>query len=260
MSPIYSPRGKAREYSPYALNIYMGCDHRCSYCYAPQATFRPNYFDAEPKPRDSFLRDLEKQLGREKIDQQVLLSFIGDPYGSANEKYGLTRKVLEILLAHRVPVAILTKGGEHCLKDLDIFKKFTNHIKVGASLTFFNPENSLQFEPGAAQPYRRLATLKELHSQGIQTWASLEPVIYPNQALELIAESCRYVDHFKIGKINHNAAYEKAQDWGRFLEDAVRLLRRTGNPFYIKESLQGYNKGVDLAPEEIDQDYLNVTK
>ena len=33
MSLIYEPKGKAREYSPLALNVYSGgCDHACRYC------------------------------------------------------------------------------------------------------------------------------------------------------------------------------------------------------------------------------------
>ena len=28
MSVIYRPKGMAREYSPYALNIYIGCSHQ----------------------------------------------------------------------------------------------------------------------------------------------------------------------------------------------------------------------------------------
>ena len=31
MTLIYAPRGRDAEYSPLALNIYHGCDHRCSY-------------------------------------------------------------------------------------------------------------------------------------------------------------------------------------------------------------------------------------
>ncbi len=33
---IYVPKGRAREYSPLALNLYRGCEHRCSYCYCPR--------------------------------------------------------------------------------------------------------------------------------------------------------------------------------------------------------------------------------
>ena len=35
MSIIYEPRGKAREYSELAANLYTGCSHGCRYCYCP---------------------------------------------------------------------------------------------------------------------------------------------------------------------------------------------------------------------------------
>lgn len=43
---IYEPKGRANEYSPYACNLYIGCSHRCRYCYAPHALQRSadNYF------------------------------------------------------------------------------------------------------------------------------------------------------------------------------------------------------------------------
>ena len=36
MNPIYKPKGAAKEYGEYALNIYTGCPHRCFYCFAPR--------------------------------------------------------------------------------------------------------------------------------------------------------------------------------------------------------------------------------
>jgi len=260
MPPIYTPKGKAREYSPLALNIYMGCDHRCFYCFCPRGpwSYSKDYFTRDPKPRDGFLADLKRQLIRGGIDKQVLLNFIGDPYGTANMKYGVTRTVLEMLLEHHVPVAILTKGGMNCLRDLDLFKKFTNHIKVGASLTFDNPRDSKQSEPGAALPAERMAALKELHDEGIMTWASLEPVIYPGQALNIIRETRRYVDHYKVGKINHWPDLEKGADWGRFTDDVIRLCREHSIPFYIKESLQKFYRSDQALDWELDPDHLNV--
>jgi len=36
MKPIYQPKGAAKEYGDYAINIYTGCPHRCYYCYTPK--------------------------------------------------------------------------------------------------------------------------------------------------------------------------------------------------------------------------------
>lgn len=40
MKPIYEPKGKAKEYGDYAINIYTGCPHRCYYCFAPSVLRR----------------------------------------------------------------------------------------------------------------------------------------------------------------------------------------------------------------------------
>ena len=42
----------AREYSPFALNIYIGCSHQCRYCYAPHTLQKSSvtYF-GKPEPR-----------------------------------------------------------------------------------------------------------------------------------------------------------------------------------------------------------------
>ena len=75
MSVIYRPKGMAREYSPYALNIYIGCSHRCKYCYAPYTLQRrgDEYF-GKPEPRKNILIELEKDLKKNVYTEQVLLS------------------------------------------------------------------------------------------------------------------------------------------------------------------------------------------
>ena len=40
MKPIYEPKGAAKEYGDYAINIYTGCPHGCFYCFAPSVLRR----------------------------------------------------------------------------------------------------------------------------------------------------------------------------------------------------------------------------
>lgn len=70
--------------------------------------------------------------------------------------------------------------------------------------------------------------------RGIKTWVSLEPVIDPGQALELIRELHPIVDHWKVGKLNYQAL---DVDWIKFREDVKALLESLGADYYLKKSL-----------------------
>lgn len=249
MGCIYEPSGKAREYSPLALNIYNGCDHGCQYCYVKNIIA-----DARtPKPKFNLLSDLEKDA-KKGVNAQVLLCFMSDPYCNLEMETGLTRKALEILNRYDVPVSILTKGGSRILRDLDIIKSFAS-IKVGATLTFDNPKDSLEWEPGAALPQDRLNMLKRMHEEGIKTWVSIEPVISPKQSMTMIALSLPFVDQYKIGRWNHDKRAEST-DWAKFGSSAVELLRAYGKQFYVKDDLAIHVPG--LTADETNHDLLAI--
>lgn len=65
--PIYEPRGRAREYGELAVNIYTGCNHGCSYCYAPAVLHRGREEFAEVRPRPGIVEEVRRQLEREQI-------------------------------------------------------------------------------------------------------------------------------------------------------------------------------------------------
>ena len=96
MSIIYKPSGMAREYSPYALNIYIGCSHRCRYCYAPHTLQKKivDYF-GKPEPRKDIIKLLEKDLKKNTYTEQVLLSFVGDCYCDSSDNGQTVREVLK---------------------------------------------------------------------------------------------------------------------------------------------------------------------
>ena len=258
MSKIYVPKGRAREYSPLALNLYKGCTHGCKYCYVPRMfkQWQPGYRHDDCHPQVNFA-ELEKSAqSLFGCGQQILLSFTGDPYCGVEPI--TTRRALEILNRYQHHVAILTKGGCRCLPDIDLFKQFGDRIKVGATLTFDNDKDSSEWEPGGATPQDRIDTLRKLHEEGITTWASFEPVVIPEQSLHMLELAAPYLSHCKIGKLNNYNGMDAKIDWASFIREAVRICREHNLQFYIKTDLAAFNNGVELRPEERDQDYLNV--
>ena len=262
MSVVYTPRGAAREYSPLALNLYLQCTHGCKYCYAPSAMqrTRERYF-CKPEPRKDVIAQLRRELKRDIPKRQVLLSFIGDVYSETADENATTREALELLSDYKVPVAILTKGGSRCLKDLDIFKTFGEHIQVGATLTFLDEEKSREWEPGAALPAERLQTLKTLHDNGIKTFVSFEPVIDPGESLRLIERTLSdgSVDVYKVGKLNHYQGLDKAIDWSAFLVKALEMIRGAGKRVYVKHDLRVAAHDVKLYGNEVIADDFAVS-
>ncbi len=261
MSVIYKPTGMAREYSPYALNIYIGCSHRCKYCYAPHTLQRAedNYF-GKPEPRKDILKLLEKDLKKNVYTEQVLLSFVGDVYCDNADNSETTREVLKLLNEYKVPVAVLSKGGSKMLRDLDVFKSFGDRITVGTTLTFLDNDKSRDWEPYASLPEDRLFTLKTLHDNGIKTFASFEPTIEPSESLKLIERTLKddSVDHYKIGKINNYKNADKWQDWEKYLFNCTKLLRPAMKKVYYKFCLRKLAPNVILWDNEKDPDLYNV--
>lgn len=248
MSLIYEPKGKAREYSPLALNIYSdGCDHGCTYCYCGgmQRAFGRTW-GPSPKPRD--LSGLAQDA--EWADRQVLLSFVGDPYCAAERVHRSTRGALAVLAHAGCSVAILTKGGSRCLDDLQTFRDWPDgRVKVGATLTFMSASRASQVEVGAASPQDRLSALQALHDAGVKTWASIEPVIDPVESMAILTASLPFVDAYKVGKLNHQA---NQTNWAAFVVQAVEEIRGAGKTLYVKDDLRPFAPRGFLRPEECD--------
>jgi DNA repair photolyase len=262
MAAIYEPKGAAREYSPLAINYINGCDHGCVYCYVPRMMkrFRPDYIhsDVYIKEESKLMKEVIASAKKHANSKtQVFLSFLTDPYSHFNKATKLTRRVLEILLEYKIPVSILSKGGLNILDDLDIIKKFGNNIQVGGSLTFTNEVDGKKWEKNSSSPKERFETLETLHGEGIRTWASLEPVIYPFQSLEIMEITKDYVDGYKIGKLNHFPKHEDKFDWTKFLTDSVNVMRKNDELFYIKKDLLAYKApSLFLERHETDMDFM----
>jgi len=239
MKVIYEPSGKAQEYSELAANLYQGCSHGCLYCYAPKVVHqKKDEFHTNIKPRKDVLKWLDRQAPHYK-GKEVFLCFTCDPYGPEEMEHCTTRDAIKLLYGHSVGVNILTKGGDRAERDLHILAERPELSRLGATLTFDNIQDSLKWEPMAAIPDSRIRMLYRAHNMGIKTWASMEPVIDPEQTLKLIRQTHQFVDSYKVGRWNHDARANDI-DWRDFLRRVVDLLEEKGCNYYIKRDLSVY--------------------
>lgn len=243
---IYQPRGRALEYSLLAANLYAGCGHGCTYCYAPAATRTSRADFGKPKVRTYILTRLKRDAAiLAGTDERVLLSFSTDPYQPLELEQHVTTGAIDILKLHDIPFNVLTKGGSRAVSD---FHLYGPHDIFGTTLTFLDISRTLIWEPGAATPEDRIEAIQAAKEQGIFTWVSLEPVIDPQTTLRIIEETHDFVDHYKVGKLNY---VPNDVEWDCFGVEAVNLLEKYDKSYYIKKDLAAYIYDVDFHNTDI---------
>ena len=177
------------------------------------------------------------RMGADDETRRVLFCFLSDPYQPLESELHLTRRGISVAARHGIKVDILTKGdGALIEQDLPLMLESQTHL--GITLSFINDSSRREWEPMASTVQSRLNILRKAHEMGIYTWVSMEPVIIPQEALEVIRQAHDYVDFWKVGKLNHNKEVEHSINWPQFRDNATALLNSFGSRYYIKEDLR----------------------
>jgi DNA repair photolyase len=172
---------------------------------------------------------LQRQL--KKISKgYVMLSSVTDPYQPLEKKYGLTRRCLEILLRHQFSVGILTKSPL-VLRDLDLIGQFDD-IEVGMTVTTDDDGIKKIFEPETPPVEARIQALKEIHDQGIRTYAFIGPLLPQNPEV-LASKISPHVDSVLVDRMNYLnktiSLYRRHHltEWleSDFIDEILRRLR-----------------------------------
>lgn len=243
---IYTPSGRAGEFANHgvAVNVYKGCTNGCAYCFnCAMPWVDREKFRAEALPVQDCLSRLDRDLrGGTRFTEPVFLCFACDPYPDVEAALRLTRRAIEIIKASGNCVRILTKNPLLATRDLDLLGEGD---EFGTTLTFSSVVDSLRWEPKAEVPPERIEALRIATERGIRTWVSIEPVIFPQQSLEVIRRAHRYVDVFKVGILNHAKdvpAELRAElpevDWAAFGRDAVSLMADLNCSYVLKNDLR----------------------
>ena len=239
MPVIYTPNGRAREYSHLALNHYSNCQHNCQYCYAKLRAKRFGLDFSNVSVRQDVVYRVRREAPNFKgTNRRVLLSFLTDPYQPLDQKEQITRQIIEILRQNDIPFQILTKGGTRAARD---FELYGINDAFATTMTFLRDSNSILVEPNAALPGDRIKAISLAKEQDIETWVSLEPVIDTKTSLEIIDRTKDIVDHYKVGTLNHFKS--NGIDWRRFGAEVINKLVTYNKSYYIKDDLKKHLKG-----------------
>jgi DNA repair photolyase len=167
-----------------SINIYRGCEHGCIYCFArPTHAFMglsPGLdFESKLYMKPDAPELLERELSAPNYQPQVIaIGTNTDPYQPIERRFGIMRRVLEVLERFGHPVGIVTKSTL-VTRDIDILSRMArrNLVRVGISVTTMDAKLARMMEPRAPTPVRRLEALRALSDAGIPTTVMAAPVI-----------------------------------------------------------------------------------
>ena len=189
--------------SDFTLNCYVGCTHKCLYCYARYM----KKFKDRPQDWGDFVdvkvnapEVLTNQLRKIKKPGEVFMSSICDAWQPLEAKYRLSQACLKILIESGFRVSILTKSSL-ILRDLDLLASYKT-TSLGMTITTLTPDLQVALEPYASAAEDRINTLKKANEKGIKTWVFVGPLIPEFTDTEANLEGLfRALEGLKLDKI-----------------------------------------------------------
>ncbi|TDH23278.1 PA0069 family radical SAM protein [Segetibacter sp. 3557_3] len=168
----------------YSMNPYQGCEHGCIYCYARNAFEYYGY---------SAGLDFERKIIVKKNAPDLLRKFLMNPkwvcapiglsgntdcYQPAEQKFRLTRSLLEVCNEFNQPVGMITKNAG-MLRDKDLLSEMAGKklVSILVSITSLNDDLRRVMEPRTTTARQRLKLIEEMSKAGVRMGVMLGPMI-----------------------------------------------------------------------------------
>ena len=229
----------------WSLNPYMGCAHRCTFCYVRAFEARADRpaddrYGTSIRVKTNVAEVLRRELARASWEREpVAIGAATDPYQPAEGRYRLTRACIETLADAANPFAIITRGPL-IVRDLDVLVAAARvaDVSVTFSIPTLDDEIWRRTEPGTAPPRQRMRALKRLVDAGIRTGVGMAPILPGlTDRPELLAEVVRAARAAGATGIWSNLLYLKPgtrehfldaleRDWPELLPEYERLYAR----------------------------------
>jgi len=168
----------------WSLNPYMGCAHRCTFCYVrafERRADRPSddRYGWSLRVKINVAEVLRAELARPSWRrEEVVVGAATDPYQPAEGRYRLTRACIEALGDWRTPFGIITRGPL-VVRDADVLQAAALRAKVSVhfSIPTLDEQVWRTTEPGTAPPRARLHALEILVRAGIRAGVAMAPIL-----------------------------------------------------------------------------------
>jgi DNA repair photolyase len=168
----------------WSLNPYMGCAHRCTFCYVrafEKVADRPSdwRYGTSIRVKTNVVEVLRHELARRSWRREkVAVGTATDPYQPAEGRFRLTRGAVVALGESRTPFGLITRGPL-VVRDIDVLSDAARRVSVG--VTFSIPTLDREIwrltEPGTAPPRQRLRAIRALIDAGIDASVGMAPIL-----------------------------------------------------------------------------------
>ena len=168
----------------WSLNPYMGCVHRCTFCYVrafERRADRPSddRYGTSIRVKVNIAEVLRRELGRASWEgETVAVGAATDPYQPAEGKYRLTRGCIKVFAELSNPFSLITRGPM-IVRDLDVLSDAARRARVSITFSIPTIDDDVwrKTEPSTAHPRQRLRAVKELVDAGIKVGVGMAPIL-----------------------------------------------------------------------------------
>jgi DNA repair photolyase len=168
----------------WSLNPYMGCVHRCTFCYVRAFELRADRpfderYGRSIRVKTNVVEVLRRELAKASWEHEsVAIGAATDPYQPAEGHYRLTRGCLEALRDHSNPFSVITRGPL-IIRDVDVLVEAASRAAVSVTFSIPTLDEDVwrRTEPGTAHPRQRLRALKALVDAGVKASVGMAPIL-----------------------------------------------------------------------------------
>jgi DNA repair photolyase len=168
----------------WSLNPYMGCAHRCTFCYVRAFEARADRpaddrYGRSIRVKTNVAAVLRRELARPSWRREsVAIGAATDPYQPAEGRYRLTRACIVELAAASTPFSLITRGPL-VWRDVDVLQDASRLVEVSVNLSVptLNDYVWRTTEPGTAPPRKRLEVVRRLAGAGIDVSVAMAPIL-----------------------------------------------------------------------------------